>query len=250
LQASAEHRKDTAAPLPAAETESGLSLDQVTAAAEGAGIDAEYVRLALAERSLPESSVAHQNRVQVLRALTGAESDALEQSAAIRAAPERVLEVVRSMLTRSPYELKLENTLGDDPTKSVLVYRIVQGMHKKFGIGGFNSPFQTDANLADGRALLITVRPDPAGARLSVRMPLFRPAQNLLFFTLSGIAGVSLGSVLPPDTVPLLLQGLLGAAGLIAGVASYRAVYRWALGKGERAMVRLLRDVKGEAERS
>jgi hypothetical protein len=251
MQVSAEHRKDTAALMPTADLESGLSVEQVTAAAEGAGIDPEYVRLALAERSLPEAaSGSREAWAPVLRVLTNDESDALERSAAIAAPPERVLAAVRATLARPPYDLTLENTLGEAPLEDgVLVYRIVKGLHKKFGVSQSYSPFQQQANNADGRVLLVTIRADPEGARLSVRMPLFRRGQNMLFFSICAVAGALAGSALPPDSAGLL-QGLLGAAGLVGGTAFYRGVYRWALRKGETAIERLLRDVSSEAART
>jgi len=54
LQNAAEQRKpDPPALMPADRND--LSLSQVAAAAEGAGIDPDYVRMALAERQLPDA---------------------------------------------------------------------------------------------------------------------------------------------------------------------------------------------------
>jgi hypothetical protein len=233
----------------------GLSLEQVSAAAEGAGIDPDFVRFALAERRLPdaENLRRERGRVRWVQRFLAHKADAIDVATIIHATPQRVLESVRSVFPKPPFELMLEDNLGDDPIKDgVLVYRLQESESE--------SSFQSDMDIADARVLLVTIRPEGEVTRLRMRVPLFRPGINLALGTgTAGLAGA--GGAWGGTTVGGALGGLIGVAaaglvvpvmgalvGTVAGVAIYRRFFRWAIRTGESALQRLTRAVTVEAE--
>src|SRR5690606_6000432 len=86
--------------------ERGLTLEDVSAAAEGAGIGADYVRLALAERRLPDGGAIRRDRwaARWLRRVVG-DADAIQVSRVVQAEPARVLDAFRAIAERPPYGL-------------------------------------------------------------------------------------------------------------------------------------------------
>ncbi len=256
LQAAAQ-RAERGSRAIAPVDEHGLTLEQVSAAAEGAGIDADYVRLALAEQRLPDADAIRRDRwtARWLRRMLGNLPDALEVSHSINAAPVHVLEAVRTVFPRPPFELALEDSVGDDPAgDGVLVYRLV-GPNS-------TSSFRENLDWADARVLLTTIRADHDGARLRLRVPLFRRGINLALasgftgsFAAGGTWGGALGGValasmigIAPIAV-ILLPAVLGAvAGGATGAAAYRGLYRWATRGAEPALHRLIQAVLVEVE--
>lgn len=259
LQAIAEDRQaEHQSLVPVHDDESALTVDEIVAAAEGAGIDAEHVRIALVERSLPNAGGRTRGDwAGLLRFLADYEADTVDRSMQINAAPDDVLNSLVKLLSRQPYPLTLESTFGDDPLRDgVLVYRLSNTSRKKFQLPT-GSVFERDINIADGKYFLVTVRKAEGNAtRLSIRMPLFRRAENVAFFTIfaaaSGWLGTTLASyIIPwtssPSALSALIPGVVGAAGVITGAAAYRRIYRWAIHKGEAALERVLQATSLEA---
>jgi hypothetical protein len=253
LQSRAEDREEYSV-APVLEDEHALSADEVLAAAEGAGIVTDYVRVALVERALPD--LAWRTRgdwMGLLRFLTRYETDAIERVVLVNAAPERVLYSLEQLLSRQTYALIAERAYGDDPLRNgVYVYRVSDRVRKKFGLSS-GSDFQRELNIADGRYVLLTVREaDGQASQLSVRVPLLRRGENVALFTISaaalGLFGTTLASyIMPiigmPTALSVLIPGVVGAAGVITGAAVYRRIYRWATQRGEAALERLLHAV-------
>src|SRR5688572_14333865 len=77
LQAAAEQASQSDHRL-ALRNAPGMSLEQVSAAAEGAGIDPDYVRVAFAERQLPDAQDINRSQLPLLRRLMNYEVEALE----------------------------------------------------------------------------------------------------------------------------------------------------------------------------
>jgi hypothetical protein len=105
LQSRAEDREEYSV-APVLEDEHALSADEVLAAAEGAGIVTDHVRVALVERGLPD--LAWRTRgdwMGLLRFLTCYETDAIERVVLVNAAPERVLHSLEQLLSGQPYAL-------------------------------------------------------------------------------------------------------------------------------------------------
>jgi hypothetical protein len=251
LQIAAE-RAETASRAAPADEADGLSLAQVSAAAAGAGIDPEYVRLALAERRLPDAASIRRDlwTARWFRRLVH-ETDAIEATRAIPAPPARVLEAIRTVAADPSYHMTLEDALGDDPlADGVLVYRL----------GESNSSFHWDMNVTDARVLILAVRPHDGQTLLRVRVPLFRRGINfVLTGTLSGMGGAggafggmalggAIATALGVTAAVALAPAALGAvAGGVLGVAGYRKAYSWVLRQGDSALHRLLQAIALEA---
>jgi hypothetical protein len=232
---------------------SGLSLEQVAQAAEGAGIDPDYVRVALAEKQLPDADALDRDlwTARWLRKILR-EPDAIEQSRVIAAAPPAVFAALRAVAARPAFDLILESTIGSDPVRdAVLVYRL----------GSDASNFQNHLDFADARVLLFTIRPEAEQTRIRVRVPLYRRGVNLALTggasTLVGAGGMSLGAsasaALPAAIsataalamLPVALGGIAGAA---LGVGLYRGLYRWMYRDGAGAIGKLLQAIAMETE--
>jgi hypothetical protein len=226
LQAEAERAGERQLPARAAES-AGLTLAQVAQAAEAAGIDPDFVRLAVAEQQLPDADEIDPQRrsARWLRALLR-EPDAFELRRIIRAPPEQVLQALRTVALRPPYELVHEATVGADPVQdAVLVYRGTRN----------NSSFGQSLNYGDVRVLLFAIRAHPEGTQLHVRVPLYRRGVNLGgtsgFAAGAGWGGAMLGNMavgmLPAAgalaAAPIILGG---GAGVVLGVRLYKALYR------------------------
>lgn len=203
LQNAAERSQPDARALIAPD-KNDLSLDQVATAAEGAGIDPDYVRMALAERQLPDAERIDPRLwtarwlKQILR-----EPDAIEEARFIAASPAHVVAALKTVSVRPDFELINEALIGDDPASDgVLVYRLPRKTE---------TSFHSDLNWADARVLLFAIRPDGEGTRVRLRMPLFRRGVNLSLLGgaagLAGFGGMSIGSALAGS-----LAAIVGAA--------------------------------------
>lgn len=252
LQAADERKRATRrAAVPAAAED--LSLAHVAEAAEGAGIEPDYVRLALAERRLVDADHIRRDRwtARSLRFVVG-ETDAIDLSRVIAASPDRVLRAFQVVVSKPEFELIPEDSIGDDPlVDGVLVYAI----HS-------SSPsFHSHLSFADVRVVLVTVRADGNGARIRLRAPLFRRGLNLTVAGGLGGTGGALGAMgggaaggalagwigtasVAVLAAPAVVGALVGAA---AGVVGFRKMYGSVARSGEGAMRRLLHAVAVEA---
>ncbi len=246
MQAAAEQAHAAGRALQPVEP-GALSVAQVTAAAEGAGIHPDFVRVALAERRLPDAGeLRHEHWTGRWLRRVIREPDTIECERIIGAAPQVVLAATRTIVTGHVYQLTAEDTTGDDPVRDgVLVYRIA----------GAGTTFGTTMNFADARVLLITIRPHEDGTRMRVRVPLFRRGTNLaLTGATSGLlgaggwaAGGAIGAALGAAAlVALPAAGVLAGGAL--GVGAYRRAYRWARNQGTAAVTQLMQAIATEAQ--
>lgn len=255
LQLAAEQESQKRAALTPPDPH-GLSLEQVAEAASGAGIDPDYVVMAVAERRLPDSDLIRRDRwaARWLRRLVSG-ADELQLSIAIDAAPQAVLEAFRSVAATSLFEMEHEETFGDDAVHDgVLVYRLA-------GTSG-QSKFHSELEMADARVLIVTIRPEGDGTRLRLRAPLFRRGLNLALATgfAGGLgAGGSFGGAAAGGAIAGLIgtasvamvaaPAVIGAAlGGAAGLAGFKRMYRWARSTGDTALKRLTRAIRFELE--
>lgn len=235
--------------------ERGLTLEDVSAAAEGAGIGADYVRLALAERQLPDGDAIRRDRwtARWLRRVVG-DRDAIHVSRVVDAEPARVLEVFRAIAERPPYDLRLEDGIGEDPLRDgVLIYR--RGAQTA-------SEFDGALELADARVVFVTVRAEDRGARVRLHVPLFRRGLNLAVggvsagvlgagaswcgWALGGAVAAGLGvASLAALAVPAGVGALAGGA---LGLGGFRRLYHGLVRRAEVALGGLLGAVAVEAE--
>lgn len=263
LQGSAERAEARDRLAPAADTgvahdPSALPVEQVVDAATEAGISADHVLLALAERRLADWDAIRPERwtTRWLRRLVG-HSDAVEVSRFVRASPSRVLGAVERVTADGEFELAAEGRYGEDPAQGIaLVLRSV-------ALSTRPSAFHSALDVADGRSVVVTIRAEGEGTRLRLRVPLYRRGLNLtLAGGSAGLAGGggAAGGVAAGDAA----AGLLGAASLAGawsgaalglllgggvGVWAYRKLYAWGVAKGDSAVRRLASTVATQAER-
>ena len=246
LQAAAEQAATQGRTLRPAE-ERTLSLEQVAAAAEGAGIDADYLRVAIAEQRLPDShALRHDHWTSTWLQRLMRQPQAIETERVITASPEAVLTAFRAIAVSDRFLLQAEDVVGEDPIRdAVLVYRVTAG-----GLAG-------PMFLADGRVLLVTIRPHENGTRVRVRVPTFASGFNLLLTggsaglfgggvaSAAGGIATSLGAAAAIAAIPVAAGAVAGGA---LGVAAFRRVYRWSRRQGSTGVEQLLQAVALEAE--
>jgi len=190
---------------------SKLSLDEIKAAADSAGIPAEYVELAWIERSYGSGGEDADSRSErARRRFLGTDLRVLEVSRTYDAPLESVLEAMARIFPQVPFGLRLEATeeISADGTE-VFVFA-VPGQFD----GGISSPFggfATAMAWADLKKLIVTMRPvgeDADSTEVSIRSPLGY-SRKLNYGLALGIgSGVALaGGVI----------GVLGAGALLAG---------------------------------
>ncbi|MFW6085325.1 MAG: hypothetical protein ACODAA_08935 [Gemmatimonadota bacterium] len=244
---------------PGAHDPSALPVEQVVGAAKEAGISADHVLLALAERRLVDWEAIRPERwtTRWLRRLVG-HADAVEVSRFVRASPVRVLDAVDGVTAAGEFELAAEGRYGEDPAQGIaLVFR-----NAPPSTGSGPSGFHLALDVADARALIATIRAEGEGTRLRLRAPLYRRGLNLALA--GGSAGLTggggaAGGVAAGEAA----AGLLGAASLAGvwsgaalglilgggvGVWGYRKLYSWGVGKGDAAVRRLASAIAMAAE--
>lgn len=260
LQRSAQDREERD-DRPLLEPERGTrTADEVLGAAREAGISGEHLLVAWAERRLVDADEIEADRwsSRWLRALLGGD-DAVELDRRVDAPPDRVRDAVAEVVSSDAFRMRLEDRLGDpEEGAEVLVYRSDPPRPS------FWAPaFHTTLDLADGRVVVVALRPEGEGTRLRLRAPLYRRGLNLALTGGSagvlgaggGVGGVAAGEAVAAligasSVVPLAAPAVVGAvAGGGLGVWAFRKVYRWGRRKGERALERLGRAVVAEASK-
>lgn len=256
LQQSAERKPGTRRQFAAPDA-GGYTLEQIVASAEDAGVDSEFIRLAVAEARLPHGDSGNPGHwtARVMRRVTGA-PDALEVTGTIGAPPDRAIPAFQRVLSQPEYRLVLADRVGPDPPlEGVLVYRIDT---PAFGGGSFHGAM----TVADAKILFVTAREDGGRTVLQFRLPHFEHGANLV---LTGLFSAGLGTTgaYGGTAAGTSLAGLLGTASVAAmagpaaagaviggalGVAGFRSLNRWGRRKGRTALQQLLHAVQLEAD--
>jgi hypothetical protein len=237
----------------------GYALVHVRAAAVEAGIGEGFVEAALAEVRAERavSEVGGAPRRPISRWVLGNPSGAVTARRVVRATPRAILAAMEDVLPHDPFRLTLRDRMGDPLQGGVLIFDI-QGASFTGTGGGFIG----DASFADLRQVLVTVaaQPDtPPATSVTVTAPVawawrLNAGLTLGLTTLGGVLGIVLvGSVagglgfLGPVGAGLLtaLSGTAAASGALTG---FRALHRYGLGRGERALDSLLAAVAARAE--
>lgn len=236
----------------------GYALTHVRSAALEVGITDEFVDAALAdlraERALPQDKRGWRLARWFLK-------DPPETQTArrvIEASAADVLSATEAVFPAEPYRLTMTDRQGDPFKGGFLV----------FDVQGLNSPFPRDfaleAKYGGVRQVFLSLRP-MEGARLSCEMTLRCPVawshnQDLavggvvtgisgaigLGLGLAGAAAIGLSGIGVVVAPAILVAG--GATGGVLGVKGYRAVYRYAMRRGHRALDGLLGAVASRAE--
>ena len=232
-----------------------FTLEEVRAAALGAGIAPEFVALAVAE-----TGTAHEEPLSPAgdRAATryfGVSKRTLEVARTVERPAAQVYEAMQRVLPAHPWFLALRDSTGDPLTGGILVFDV-----PGYGMENTTS-FAYHVTTVDIKQLRVMLRPVPgregqaceiivsAGLARSVR----RNFKTSGWFTgvlgtLGGGAGVGIGAVAGLAGAVLALPAVAGVAVLGgATAAGYRALYRYSLHKLTEELRRLLQGVDAHA---
>jgi hypothetical protein len=251
IQAAAEQRQAGRNALKEPEG-GGYSLQQIVEAAQEAGINPEYVRIAVAEARLPDAAAFDRDRLtaRLHRVLVGA-ADVLEVTGRVEAPLAEAVAAFRAVVSRPSFELVLADRVGPNPPlDGVLVYRVVP---PTFGQREFHGAM----TVADAKVVLVTAQSVEGGTLFRLRLPLHQHGVNLgitgVLATGGGAAGgyggatagASLAAALGTASLAVVATpALMGAAiGGALGVACFRKVSHWGRRKGLQAIQRLLQTV-------
>lgn len=189
-----------------AEGDASLSLGEIKAAAESAGIPAEYVELAWVERSFGASDTAEDSRSErAMHRFLGTDQKRVEVRRTYDAPLDTVLDAMARVFPHAPFGLRLEATEKISSEGTELFVFVVPGQFD----GGLSSPFAGFATAmawADLKKLIVSLRSLDGGAatEVSIRSPLGYSRK------LSYGLGLGISSALA------LGGGLLGVLGSVA----------------------------------
>ncbi len=235
----------------------GYALTHVRSAALEVGIANEFVDAALAdlhaERTLPKKK-----RRRLARWFLGNPPETHTVRRVIEATAQEVLSTIEAVFPVGPYRLTLTDRRGDPLSGGVLVFD-VQGLNAVFPEG-----FALEARYGGIRQVFLSIQPID-GAKSSCEVTLRSPVawsytqdlvQGGILTGLTGAMGAGLGlaggvalllgpigAVLVPA---MIVGGGVGGVGL--GMTAYRALYRYAMRRGVRALDGLLGAVASRAE--
>ncbi len=251
LQAEAAGRVEPLAVHDAATVSSGYALAHVRSAALEAGIGSEFVDAALADLRVERARPPAEKSTSLARKFLNHPPDTVSAQRVIEATPQEVLSAMEAVLPEEPFRLTLTDQQGDPLDRGVLVFDI-QGATSILLQGGF--AFETrEAGL---RQVFVSLR-SVEGATSSCEMTMHSPVTShnlglgigLVVTGLgAGVGGLALGALrLGGGIGPIgAVAGVLVGAGL--GVKGYRALYRYALRRGGKALEGLLGAVAVRAK--
>jgi hypothetical protein len=254
---------------PATRAPAGMYLaSEITRAAIEAGIDAESIAIALAEHEA--HGAAAQRVAQELSPATrahmiGHDATSLRVSRVIPESPEVVLERLRTLAAKAPYQLEFDVAIGAHPRDGgVLRFNIPQILSPDAATGAARpfSWFHYHATRMQVGQVHVTMTPrghaDAPGCELNIILDLRRgQTSNVRWLSraaaaiagLSAVAGGIVG-VASMGGVPGFLTGL--AAGGAFGLA-YRqflaAINRWEHGKARGALSASLQALLAQVQR-
>ncbi|MBT8337137.1 MAG: hypothetical protein KJO11_11070, partial [Gemmatimonadetes bacterium] len=256
LQAEKAQRHELEARLlgPGDESEQtgdSLTVDAVRRAGVEAGIAQEYIDLALAESRLTTDSstrlVGWKDRAATRQLGTDARRIALSRR--IDAPPARVLEAMERILPHAPYQLMLEDSVGDDPLDgATLLFRVPK-------VTTLYTPFSYTMAQVEIRQIGFTLRPrdEKQATELSLTASLgrSRKANWIASNVLAGLGGTTGGLIGFGIAKATALAGAVIAAPIAAGtvvaggltVWGMRAAYRSALRKSKDHFENMLKGI-------
>ena len=253
-------------PSDTAEVE-GYRLVDVRAAAEEAGISPAFVDHALAEarnRALAEGAEARPSKMAAR--FLGQPPLALEVSRVIHAPAEEVYHAMQRILPESPFRLSLIDQHGGDPLDGgVLVFKVPA---YSYSATPGDWSFAYEMAWVDLKQLLFSLRrldTDPPATELTVRASLIHSHKvhmwvggglSGLAASLSGVgggfagAGVAAALGLGSIAAGAAVLGFLAGGSAVGGLATlgWRALYRYALRRGEKTIGNLLGSIAVDIE--
>jgi len=243
----------------------GYRLADVRAAAEEAGISPEFVDHALAESRSRGLADGAQARPSAMAArFLGQPPLTLEVSRVIHASAEEVYAAMQRIIPRRPFRLSLTDHYGADPLDGgVLAFNVPA---YSYTASATDQSFAYEMAWADLKQLLFSLRrldTDPPATELTVQVSLTR-SQKLSMWVGGGISGViasfsgvgggfaggAAGAVLGIGAAGAAVAGFLAGATAVGGLAmlGWRAVYRYALRRAERAIRNLIASIAVDIE--
>jgi hypothetical protein len=251
LQAEAAGKVEPPAVHDESTPSSGYALAHVRSAALEAGIGTEFVDAALADLRVERAHPPAEKSTSVARRFLNHPPDTITARRVIEATPQEVLSAMEAVFPGEPFRLTLTDQQGDPLDRGVLVFDI-QGSTTLLLQGGF--AFETrEAGL---RQVFVSLR-SIEGSKSSCEMTMHSPVTShnlglgigLIVSALgAGLGGFAIGALgLAAGVGPLgAVAGVLVGAGL--GVKGYRALYRYALRRGGKALQGLVGAVAVRAK--
>lgn len=211
-----------------------FTLDEVRVAAEEVGIEAEHLRLALAELKAQRAGLAPPARDAIDRLAArflGGPPAALDVNKVIRAPVHDVYDAMQRVFPAPPFRLRLREFHGSDPLDDgILVFDVLP-------TPGGERTYGAEVLMAEGRLnrLYVTLRPlrEAEGAsRVSIRAPVVADHEGP-FWIGSMATGAAAGGGAALGGASAGGFGILGMAALLpAGVVAFLA------GGGTLALIR------------
>jgi hypothetical protein len=251
LQAEAAGKVEPPAVHDESTPSSGYALAHVRSAALEAGIGTEFVDAALADLRVERAHPPVEKSTSLARRFLNHPPDTITARRVIEATPQEVLSAMEAVFPGEPFRLTLTDQQGDPLDRGVLVFDI-QGSTTLLLQGGF--AFETrEAGL---RQVFVSLR-SIEGSKSSCEMTMHSPVTShnlglgigLIVSALgAGLGGFAIGALgLAAGVGPLgAVAGVLVGAGL--GVKGYRALYRYALRRGGKALQGLVGAVAVRAK--
>lgn len=241
----------------------GYRLEDVRAAAEGAGISSEFLERALVEsrnRALVQGARARPSPMAAR--FLGHPPLTLEDSRVIRAPADEVYAAMQRILPGRPFRLSLIDHHGADPLDGgVLVFKVPAYSYTAITA---DQSFAYEMAMADVKQLLFSLRrleTDPPATELTVQASLTHSHKLTLWVggsisgVLASLSGVGGGFVGAAAGAALGIGGLAAAAaagGFLAGGAAamlgWRALYRYGLRRGKKAIRNLIGSIAVDIE--
>ncbi|MEZ4589310.1 MAG: serine/threonine-protein kinase [Gemmatimonadales bacterium] len=239
---------------------SSYRLVEVERAATEAGIGAEFVALAAAERlsADPQATAAASGREErIWEIMLGSRQRSLSRSRLIKGNPRQVLEAIGQVFPEFPWSLTLRDTVGGHPLDGGVMVFDVRRLSAGDGMArGGISMLSYRLTQIDLLQLNVAIRSTATGeTEVSVSGDL-RPGlrKNWVFdratASVAGVIGGGIGGALalgPLGLVPALAAGpIVGGAALLGGLSlgAYRLAYRHALRKSGDELDKLLTAIE------
>ena len=253
LQAEAAGRIEAPEVTDAAMASPGYALAHVRSAALEAGIASEFVEAALADLRVKRTLPTVERSNSLARRFLKNPPDTLTARRVIEATPQEVLSAMEAVFPIEPFRLTATDRQGDPLDRGVLVFDI-QGLNALIPQG-----FALEAKESGLRQVFVSLRPIE-GSTPSCEMTVHSPVTShnlgmglgVIAAMLTGSAGfgVGVGLGVAIGVAPLLpvvaVGGVLVGGGL--GVKGYRAVYRWSMRRGRKALEGLVGAVAVRAQ--
>ena len=250
LQAEAAGRVEPPDVNGVAVASSGYALAHVRSAATEAGIAIEFVDAALADLRVERARPRAEQSNSLARRFLNNPPDTVTTRRLIEATPQEVLSAMEAVFPDQPFRLTLTDQQGDPLHGGLLVFDIQVPSGLLFQ--GF--AFETrEAGLRQVFVSLRAVEGSTSGCEMTMHSPVTSHnlglGLGLIVSAISaGVGGFALGTL----GMVLGIGPMGGVAGVLVGagigVKGYRALYRYAIRRGQKALEGLIGAVAVRAK--